>query len=382
MIATPDTAFHAFRKALLADPVAQRHLAEATISEDFEARARAWAGSRGIALARGDLRAAAASDAADPAFQPSAGWLPVTASADARAIDWLHFAEISPNTPFFTDAAGQAACRPFNRLFGHRMSLEALLAMPDEAAAAPSGLIFHMSRCGSTLVSQMLGAGTGHVAISEPPAFDALIRAEFADPEQQAAALRALARAYARGAPRLFVKLDSWHMLALPLIQRAFPRVPWIFLYRDPAEILVSHRRMPGIHTVPGLIPLAWLGLEQADWIPGPDFTARVLGRICHAAIAHEDCSDGLLINYAELPDAFFTKILPHFGIAPDTAEIGAMRAASARNAKAPGTDFRSDGTAKQREADADVRAAAARHLAPAFTELERLGARAVEKRL
>ena len=30
----------------------------------------------------------------------------------------------------------------------------------------------------------------------------------------------------------LFLKLDAWHTLELPLLQRAFPGVPWVFLYR------------------------------------------------------------------------------------------------------------------------------------------------------
>ena len=35
------------------------------------------------------------------------------------------------------------------------------------------------------------------------------------------------------------VKLDSWHVLALPLFRRAFPQVPWVFLYRDPIDVMV-----------------------------------------------------------------------------------------------------------------------------------------------
>ena len=50
----------------------------------------------------------------------------------------------------------------------------------------------------------------------------------------------------ALGQPRLgtekhlFIKFDAWKVLDLPLIRRAFPAVPWIFLYRDPVEVLTS----------------------------------------------------------------------------------------------------------------------------------------------
>jgi hypothetical protein len=43
------------------------------------------------------------------------------------------------------------------------------------------------------------------------------------------------------GETRLFLKLDCWHMRDLPLFRRAFPNTPWVFLYRDPVEVLVSH---------------------------------------------------------------------------------------------------------------------------------------------
>ena len=40
----------------------------------------------------------------------------------------------------------------------------------------PSGFIFHMSRCGSTVISQMLAALAEHVVVSEAGPIDALAR--------------------------------------------------------------------------------------------------------------------------------------------------------------------------------------------------------------
>ena len=44
----------------------------------------------------------------------------------------------------------------------------------DQAAAEPgidpTGFIFHLARCGSTLVSQMLAALPEHIVLSEAPA--------------------------------------------------------------------------------------------------------------------------------------------------------------------------------------------------------------------
>ncbi|MFS2109314.1 sulfotransferase [Sphingomonas sp. Sphisp140] len=380
MIATPPSPLDQFRAAVMADAEAQAHLAEPYDPAVFEARAHAWAAARGISLAASDL---AEGSRVDPiglhrfapaplvrADWPPRGWLPVRFSAEPEpAIHWLHFAGVSPNSPFFEDAVREISGRPFNRLFRTATPIASFLGHTD--LRAPSGFVFHMSRCGSTLVSQMLGAAPGHVSISEAPPLDALIQQRFADPETHAEALRGLVHAYGRGAEHLFVKLDSWHTRALPLLRRAFPETPWIFLYRDPVEVLVSQLRLRGVQTVPGIVPLEWFGFgpEEAQ-LPERDFIARVLERTCSAVIEHGR-GDGLLVNYAELPEAFFSRILPHFGIVPDAAAQTAMAAMAGSHSKAPGTRFQADTGSKQREADARLRDTAEHYLAPVFAALE-----------
>lgn len=382
MIATPQTPLERFRAAVMADPAVQSHLAEPFDPAVFEARSLAWAATQGIALTPHDLTESARPDpigmfrfSAAPVTQPdwpSTDWLPVGfARGSEPAIQWVHFSDISPNTPFFEDAVLAAANRPFNRMFRAATPVSSLVGRTD--LRAPSGLIFHMSRCGSTLVSQMLGAAPGHVAISETSVLDSLIQQPFSDPETHADALRALAHAYGRGAEHLFIKLDSWHTRALPLLRRAFPDTPWIFLYRDPVEVLVSQMRLRGAQTVPGIVPLEWFGLTAQDaYLPERSFIARVLERTCSAVIEHGQAG-GMLVNYAELPDAFFERILPHFGMALDAPALEAMRIAAARYSKSPDTGFQADGAAKQREADPELRAAAADYVAPVFAELEAL---------
>ena len=40
---------------------------------------------------------------------------------------------------------------------------------------------------------------------------------------------------------------------------------------------------------------------------------ARVLGAVCQAALDAHAAGGGLLLNYAQLPQAFWTRIAPHF---------------------------------------------------------------------
>ncbi len=386
MIATPPTPLDLFRTAVMADPAAQAHLAEPYDPAVFETRALAWAAAHGLALSAEDLAESARPDpigmyrfSAAPVTQagwPPESWLPVGFANGAEpAIQWFHFAGISPGTPFFEDAVREAAGRPFNRLFRVATPLAGFQA--SDAQSAPAGFVFHMSRCGSTLVSQMLGAAPGHVSISETSVLDALIQYPFENPESQVAALRGLLHAYGRIAERLFVKLDSWHTRALPLLRRAFPETPWIFLYRDPVEVMVSQLRLRGVQTVPGIVPLQWFGFTPEDaYLPERAFIARVLERTCSAVI-EQGSSDGLLVNYTELPQAFFSRILPHFGIDPDAESRAAMAAAAGSHAKTLGTRFHADGESKQREADAELRAASDQYIAPVFARLETLRAAA-----
>jgi hypothetical protein len=179
------------------------------------------------------------------------------------------------------------------------------------------------------------------------------------------------------GERNFFIKLDSWHTLALPLFRRAFPDVPWVFLYRDPIEVLVSQMRQRGTQTVPEFTHPNLYGIENFDPMETEDYCARVLRAICCAALDHVSEGGGLLVNYRDLPDALFTRILPHFGLAFDAREQEAMRAMARQDAKSPGSPFAGDTGNKQREATPAVHAAAGKHLGEVYRALEALRTRA-----
>jgi hypothetical protein len=163
--------------------------------------------------------------------------------------------------------------------------------------------------------------------------------------------------------------------LALPLFRRTFPEVPWVFLYRDPVEVLVSQVRQRGTQMVPGIVPPSRYGLGDTAGIPDEDYCARVLEKICSAASANMVDGGGLLVNYSELPQAVWTKILPHFGVTPSEDDDRAMRRAARQDAKVPRSEFMPDSTAKQHEASAETRMLAKTHLAGVYGALEALRA-------
>jgi hypothetical protein len=315
-------------------------------------------------------------------FPPTAGWLPVEVFWDGQrhAVAWAWFGRRRLVEPFFEGSLRRALHQPFNRLFRFRTPLAQLEQWPANLPTlAPDGFIFHMSRCGSTLVAQMLAGSDAHVVISEAPPIDVVLQLDRAAPEPMAEILTALLRAMVgalgqvrnAGERRYFVKLDSWHILALPLFRRAFPDTPWVFLHRDPVEVLVSQARERGIQMIPDFVPPSLYGLDLPGGAPDEDYWARVLAVTCQAAL--DECAQGcgLLVNYTQLPDALHTKILPHFGITATPAERAAMDRAALRDAKAPEFVFAPDSTLKRQAATAEIREASDRHLAEVYGRLE-----------
>lgn len=365
------TGLEALRDLILDDAALSEALDAIDDDKAFAARATRAATAAGFSVEPAEIREAIQTAPVPPRERTSAppGWLPGEVSDGDGALTWRWFGRRRLTEPFYADDVMLAGYRPLNRLVRLRTPPP---GPDDRPPRAPDGLIFHMSRCGSTLAAQMLAASPAHVVISEAPPLDAVLRLEVDDTakvERLRAMVAALGQARA-GETRLFLKLDCWHVRDLPLFRRAFPGTPWVFVYREPVEVLVSHLRRRGVQMVPGLIPSARLGLETPT-TPDADYCAQVLASICEGAAEHYLEGGGRLVNYAELPEALFTKVLPHFGAIPSNDEAAAMRAASRRDAKAPGQSFVPDSSAKRQEAGDDVRAICERRVGEAYRLLE-----------
>jgi hypothetical protein len=103
---------------------------------------------------------------------------------------------------------------------------------------------------------------------------------------------------------------------------------------------------------------------------PREDYYARVLAAICAPVLTHH-ADGGLIVDYRDLPQALWTKILPHFGIACSESDRAVMVEAARFDAKSPFFAFTPDSDAKRQAASASVRAAAARHLGGIYRLLE-----------
>lgn len=311
------------------------------------------------------------------------GWVPIRVfwRDGAAAVDWCHFGDTALTEPFFRDSVALALRQPFNQAFRRETPIDALSAWRAASPGLqPTAFVYHASRCGSTLVAQMLAALGTHIVVSEPPMLDALLRARYLDPVLDEATqvewLRGLVSALGqprRGETGYVIKLDAWSVFELPLLRTAFPEVPWIYLYRDPLEIAVSQVRERGSYMIPGVLGPALTIFEPAEALqmPAELFIARVLGKMLEAGREGCETAGGHALHYAELPHAVWTSCREMLGVPGDAATREKLQAAARWNAKNPQLEFEADVQRKQREAKPELREVVEQWAAPAYRALE-----------
>jgi hypothetical protein len=304
-----------------------------------------------------------------------AGWTPIAVRGDGPPIvRWCFTEGVQFDEPFFEQTIDRCLLDPFRLLFWRETGIDPLAELAvDAPGLEPAGFIFHMSRCGSTLVSRMLASLTNVLVVSEAAPIDAVLRA--AEVQWLRWMVSALGQPRRSGQTRLVVKLDAWAIFALPLVREAFPGVPCVFVYREPVEVVMSHLSRRGYHTVPGTMSPEGLGLPEgmSESLTPEEYIAAVLGSICNAAVAGVRGGALTLLKYDSLPAAVEARVAPLFGIEVGPAARVAFARAAGKDAKNPYLPFVPDAGDKQRRASARTREAVDIWLRPAYEELEGL---------
>jgi hypothetical protein len=228
------------------------------------------------------------------------------------------------------------------------------------AGTSPAGIVFHVSRCGSTLVSQLLKQHVGLVVYAEPlPVNEILLPPHKWPRAEVVAALRSLGAAFARHARKPYVlKLTSWNTLLCDIVAEAFPDSPWVLCLRDPVEVAVSLLQQPAGWIWDGGDPATPFRKHidpEAAAQSREAYVARLFAAFCGAA-GRLDPGRGQLVEYPSLPAAVWETVAPHFSQPVDPALRARMQAAAAMNSKAPvgrPEKFSGDTEAKQAAASA-----------------------------
>lgn len=197
---------------------------------------------------------------------PLANWIPYRLKYDNGAwrLSWLNLDKKRMIEPFFDETIN--ICRSKQRELSGFESCSGTSLLIDAGNTIkhlkPKAIVFHVSRCGSTLLSQALAQSETCITIAEAPLLDEILRSTEIDPEISnlqreslfKAALNMMGQIRTGNESAYIIKLDSWHIHFYPLLREWFPEVPFFFLTRRPDEVIASHAKRRGLHMVPGLV--------------------------------------------------------------------------------------------------------------------------------
>ncbi len=209
-----------------------------------------------------------------PDVKADKNWIPVGVEKDIHGyrVKWLHAGDAPFTEPFFHQTIARIKRLETNRRYPNVTTpLNSIIEKARHIQTLqPAAIIFHTSRCGSTLLSQMLSTGDHHLVLSEVPLLDAWLRLPFKDPSLPTeiseavfeATVQLLAHCRNNEGGRLIIKTDSWHVFFHAILRRLYPDTPFILMYRRPDEILASHQRQRGLQSIPGYLEPSFTGLH------------------------------------------------------------------------------------------------------------------------
>ncbi len=327
----PPRGFAEFAEVVFADPKLRDRLRGIESREVLRDAVQREAAARGFEVNEADIAAQLRGAPSNPE-----GWIPTGKT------NWIYAPDHRFTGPFFHDDVRVCLRSPFTKMFRREAPLTA------RPRIRPDGLIFHISRCGSTLVSRSLAAAANMHVLSEPAPVDEAVQS--GDPDQLEWAVSSLARP----GRKYLIKLDAWHTRSLSTFRALYPDVPWVFVYRDPMEVLVSQLRQGGMHCMPGAMPPELLGMTFQDMVTlsRAEWCTRVISSFMAAALEFRGDPNGLFVDYNELPGAICARIAPYFGLELDDDDIANVTAATMINAKNPSMPFASDREEKRQMID------------------------------
>ena len=214
---------------------------------------------------------------------------------------------------------------------------------PISDGIPPQGLIFHVSRCGSTLFTKALAGSPGNLTINQGGPLQEGFWAAITDqwrttPEANPRALRMLRNLILllthRRRPeyqRSFIKFISWNVIYLDFIRRAFPEAHALYLYRNPVEVIATvlqettavlrSKGQPRATSLTGLPPA--VTAQMSDSI----FLAHCFAHYFRIALQAAERGKLQLLDYEHTRDAaLFPQTLARgLGLQPDAAELEVM---------------------------------------------------------
>jgi hypothetical protein len=283
-------------------------------------------------------------------------WVPYRLECLNKSVtcEWFYAGTNRFTEPFFDETILRCMSHPYNSSpYKSATTLESLIDVSlTSEHVEPTAFIFHISRCGSTLLSQLLAIPERHIMVSEMPLIDTILRNQDLTPTQKEAVLSAVIRLLGRQRSgkesQLFIKLDSWHFGFYDIFRRLYPDVPFILLYREPGAVMLSHQHHRGMHSVPGLIEpeLFELASQEIRSMTLDEYLANVLKFYFRSMLTIVDTDHKVhLLTYQQDGTALLNDLLALISVDVHSAEMDQMIQRSQFHSKYPGKRFREERT-------------------------------------
>jgi hypothetical protein len=257
---------------------------------------------------------------------PLSNWIPYKLVEKDNEIyfEWIYLADIKYVDPFFDETIAKCKSHAYNsKQFKVVSTAENLIDWSDEFVSVElKSLVFHVSRCGSTMLSQSLASSSENIMISEAPIIDQILRSDIFSLDKKTMLIKAVIKLL--GQKRfpeqqyLIIKLDAWHIFNATYLRSIFPDIPFALLYRNPTEVLKSHQKLTGMHMVPNILPSEIFGisLKEVHDLGFQQYGALVLEKYFQGFLDfYKTDQNVVMLNYNEGMKAVVEKFITFINV-------------------------------------------------------------------
>jgi len=304
-------------------------------------------------------------------------WLPIqfTFRGEGTSVRWIDFGRSTLEEPFFNQTLRRLrTTKPpaAERTTDVSELYNQLLA----TGQTPAGVIFHVSRCGSTLLLNALKTDRNVVGLSESAAIGPLLNAEVfwnsGMPRTMWESTRrrlieAVLESYARMSStkdaKIVIKCHAATILQIATARQVWPSVPFVVVVRNPIDVIVSNVLVPAGWLRARHIPIGrrnmfgWMS-DEIEAMSVEEYCARGIGRFMEVA---RSCLDErcLVIDYENLTPTTALRIGALFGVSCAADRFESVWSLYSKDPSST-QRFEDDRNSKRRAATSAMREAAA----------------------
>lgn len=264
--------------------------------------------------------------------------VPISVSFPTRRVEFLDLCGSDYTEPFFSDTIKKVrACN--DNVLNFEASFEDFLRAGNRTLTQPRGFVFHVGRCGSTLLANMLQTSCEYTVLKEPDILSHLLAVQLTATDSSLQIetehlIEAALRTFAAIQPKkgLIVKTAAWNIRLANLLLTLAPDANAIFLYRNPVETVTSlmYQRPAWFELIEKPRPIQALFFPTLANV-AEDIALSPTMLFAHAWLSVAETALNIMpkrlltINYAELvgePLRVMRKVLAHLGARSDNSVL------------------------------------------------------------